>query len=160
MRYSKILVPFDGSEHAENALEAAADLMRDSSTAQLYVLTVVPAPPVASGTKKRRPGGISRTPVALMDMDDYAEVVAQAVDEARQNVQESIAGVIAEFGDRAIPDAVANLSPVDGITEYAQEKGCDLIVMGRRGLGALRGMLGSVGYGILRSADIPVFTVK
>ena len=32
--------------------------------------------------------------------------------------------------------------------------------MGRRGLGALRGMLGSVSYAVLRNADMPVLTVK
>ena len=31
---------------------------------------------------------------------------------------------------------------------------------GRRGLGALRGMLGSVSYGVLHSAEMPVLTVK
>ncbi|MBO4364916.1 MAG: universal stress protein [Eggerthellaceae bacterium] len=160
MRYKNILVPFDGSEHAKRALEAAIDLMRDSDDAQLRVLTVVPAPAVPPETKRRRLGNASRTPVALMDMDDYAEVVMQAVDDARDDLREKMAEAIAEFGERAIPDACANLSPVDGITEYVQSNGCDLIVMGRRGLGALRGMLGSVSYGVLRSADVPVLTVK
>ena len=32
--------------------------------------------------------------------------------------------------------------------------------LGRRGLGALRGMLGSVSFGVLRSVDVPVLTVK
>ena len=32
--------------------------------------------------------------------------------------------------------------------------------MGRRGLGAFRGALGSVSYGILRATDVPVLTIK
>ena len=32
--------------------------------------------------------------------------------------------------------------------------------MGRRGLGAIRGMLGSVSFGVLRATDVPVLTVK
>ncbi len=32
--------------------------------------------------------------------------------------------------------------------------------MGRRGLGAVRGMLGSVSYALLRESEIPVLTVK
>ena len=56
--------------------------------------------------------------------------------------------------------AVNAPSPVDGINDFAKEHGCDLIVMGSRGLDVLRGMLGSVSYGVLRSAEIPVLVAK
>lgn len=46
------------------------------------------------------------------------------------------------------------------LSRYAEEHDCDLIVMGRRGLGAIRGMLGSVSFGVLRATDVPVLTVK
>ena len=36
----------------------------------------------------------------------------------------------------------------------------DCIVMGRRGLGAIRGAIGSVSYSVLRSVDLPVLIVK
>ncbi len=57
-------------------------------------------------------------------------------------------------------NAIAHPSPVQGIVEYSTANDCDLIVMGRRGLGAIRGILGSVSSGVLRSVDIPVLTVK
>ena len=44
---------------------------------------------------------------------------------------------------------VVNGSPHDSITAYADEGGYDCIVMGHRGLGAVRGMLGSVCYSCL-----------
>ena len=51
-------------------------------------------------------------------------------------------------------------SAVDGIIDYASDHSCDLIVMGRRGLGAIRGLLGSVSYGVIRATTTPVLTVK
>ena len=46
------------------------------------------------------------------------------------------------------------------ITAYADEGGYDCIVMGHRGLGAVRGMLGSVCYSVLHKTNVPVLIVK
>ena len=51
-------------------------------------------------------------------------------------------------------------SPGAQIVSYASDNNCDLIIMGSRGLGVLRGMLGSVSYGVLRSAEILVLVAK
>ena len=56
--------------------------------------------------------------------------------------------------------AVVNGSPHDSITAYADEGGYDCIVMGHRGLGAVRGMLGSVCYSVLHKTNVPVLIVK
>ena len=61
---------------------------------------------------------------------------------------------------KIVADAVISNSPVEGIAEYVKSHDIDLVVMGRRGLGALRGMIGSVSFGVLRSVDVPVLTVK
>ena len=55
--------------------------------------------------------------------------------------------------------AVNAPSPVDGINDFAKEHGCDLIVMGSRARRAAR-HAGSVSYGVLRSAEIPVLVAK
>ena len=56
--------------------------------------------------------------------------------------------------------AVVNGSPHDSITAYADEGAYDCIVMGHRGLGAVRGMLGSVCYSVLHKTNVPVLIVK
>ena len=50
--------------------------------------------------------------------------------------------------------------PGEQIVAFADEHACDLIVMGSRGLGALRGILGSVSSHVLREAAVPVLIVK
>ena len=51
-------------------------------------------------------------------------------------------------------------SPHDAITVYADEGDYDCIVMGHRGMGAVRGMLGSVCYSVLHKTNVPVLVVK
>lgn len=160
MLYKKILVPFDGSEHAMKAMEAACELLRDNIDAQMRIITIVPAPAVNLADITRDSWNDLVPPVALMDMNDYVKVISQRVESERENLSEKLGGFIAEFGDRAQIDAIPNLSAIEGITEYAEKNNVDLIIMGRRGLGAFRGALGSVSYGILRSTDIPVLTIK
>lgn len=51
--------------------------------------------------------------------------------------------------------------PVDRIVERAQELDCDFIVVGARGLGAIReALLGSVSSGLLKKATVPVTIVQ
>ena len=50
--------------------------------------------------------------------------------------------------------------PAEKIAEEAAKLPADLIIMGSRGLGALRGMLGSVSSYVLREAQVPVLVVK
>jgi nucleotide-binding universal stress UspA family protein len=51
--------------------------------------------------------------------------------------------------------------PSREIVDYAEEEGCDLIVMGTHGRGGLnRLLLGSVAERVVRSAPMPVMTVR
>lgn len=96
--------------------------------------------------------------------ESYEALLSHIADRSDRELHDSVAGLLGKDmqGVKAklvIESRLAG-SPVDGITNYAMDHRCDLIVMGRRGLGALRGMLGSVSYGVLRSSEIPVLTVK
>jgi len=51
--------------------------------------------------------------------------------------------------------------PAQMISQYAREKACDHIVLGRRGLGSFTGgLLGSVAHKVLHTAEPPVVLVK
>lgn len=157
MLFRNVLVPFDGSEHAEGALHAAFSMVGDDSRAHVHVVEIVslsalPNPAFSSASME--------DPFSVMSEINYDEILGAIIERTRAN--------LAEVADRAKDGAACQIttaaqvaaSPVDGIAEYVAANGIDLVVMGRRGLGALRGMLGSVSYGVLRSVDVPVLTVK
>lgn len=157
MKYEKILVPYDGSKHAQAAFTTAREIALAGNGTMLHVVNVVP---MSTTFALQATDPITGAPT-LPEWHDYTD----QVDEVLAGVQEEMHTELVGFYDglseeRVHMEAIANPSPVQGIAEYAENHGCDLIVMGRRGLGTVRGMLGSVSYGILRATDIPVLTVK
>ena len=82
--------------------------------------------------------------------------------------QESNAGSILEnarkiFGENSdrVKELILEGEPAETIIAYAKENKIEMIVMGRRGMGAIKGMvLGSVSYKVLSAVNIPVTIVK
>lgn len=158
MNYQRILVPYDGSEHAKAAFGAARDLALSSDSTTVYVVNVVP---MASASAFGSTDPVTGGPSPFVDQEGYAALFDNALSTIKKEVVSDVEGLLDGLSaDRVVADAVAHPSAAHGIAEYASDHGCDLIVMGRRGLGAVRGMLGSVSYGVLRCVDIPVLTVK
>lgn len=158
MLYSKIMVPYDGSEHAKHALEYAKGLAA-TSDAKIAIVHVVPSGAMGVdqiGTE----GSLDGVPFGMLNYEQYEGVVRAALDQAKEKVTENLAGLVEDIADIVTIDVVAGTAPAEALARYADKNGCDLIVMGRRGLGAIRGMLGSVSFGLLRSTDVPVLTVK
>ena len=102
--------------------------------------------------------GNSMRRVLLSSLDGAKATAIQI--EGVQHEFTTAEGVIEDIADIVTIDVVAGTAPAEALARYADKNGCDLIVMGRRGLGAIRGMLGSVSFGLLRSTDVPVLTVK
>ncbi|MZG28730.1 universal stress protein [Adlercreutzia equolifaciens subsp. celatus] len=155
--YKKILVPYDKSDPAKNALGAALDLAAGVPGAQITVLSVVDWHDFNAETFKiasRMSGVMGDT----MDMDVISEVENEAIKADMDAIAENIAPLVGDA--EGIGIAVVNGSPHDSITAYADEGGYDCIVMGHRGLGAVRGMLGSVCYSVLHKTNVPVLIVK
>ena len=60
----------------------------------------------------------------------------------------------------ARPPLLKGSSPADLLLKCAQDEGCDLIVMGSRGQGGVKGFLGSVSYAVVQGSPIAVLIAK
>jgi nucleotide-binding universal stress UspA family protein len=135
----RILVPIDGSTGSELGM-AWADGIADVTGAELIV-TVAFNPPIAI---RRR--GILQTEHLQVEMEDDAKELAT---EATQ--------LFLDRGRRARAIVVRG-DPASAILEVADDEEVDLIVIGRRGMGRLKGVLvGSVSEKVARHAKVPVF---
>lgn len=157
MPYQTILVPYDGSDHAKSALSTAFMLARNTPGAHVHLLHVTPYNAVGAFGE----GNSVDEADAIAARESYTELFERALSAIKAEMRDYMVTALDGLEEERVTLAVEpNPSAVRGIADYAHEHECDLIVMGRRGLGALRGMLGSVSFGVLRSVDIPVLTVK
>ena len=138
-----ILVPLDFSDHSARAFEMAVVLAK-ALGAKLELLHCY----------QLNSGG----------MTPYGIVLPESFDrEARL----AAADCLAQWRDKATADGVetnTKLSPMVpsmAIADTAAELGCDLVVMGTRGLSGIKHvLLGSVAERAIRTAPCPVLTVK
>lgn len=143
MIYHQIVVAYDGSENAEQALKQAVQLAEKTPGAKLTVAFVKYRP-----TFEAQGFGMA----ALAGFEDKMQEYDQSI---LQKAQDMI---------KDLPHAEVQVytgSPAASILECADEKNADLIVMGSRGLGTFKEMmLGSVSHYVAQHARIPVLIVK
>ena len=144
--YSKILIPTDGSELAEKAVEHGVALAK-AVGAKITILTV---------TRPYRPMWRVVTAETAMIEDPSAEYQARVTAEADETLR--VAAEAAKAAGVACDTLqVEDYRPYKAIIDTAGSKGCDLIVMashGRHGISAL--LLGSETTKVLTHCKIPV----
>jgi nucleotide-binding universal stress UspA family protein len=136
--YDSIVLPTDGSEGTENAVENALELV-EKFDAELHVINVVDVRNFYDGVNWEE---------VLQDVElKGEEIVEEIVQKAEERGVEADQKVI-----RGIPHQEIN--------DYAEEQDADLIVMGSHGRKGLeRMLLGSVTEKVLRTSERPVLTV-
>jgi len=137
--YERLLVPTDGSETANAAVDHALGLA-ESMDADVDVLSVVNE--------------------ASLGLDTRSTVI---LDELEAQATEAVDDVVEQAESRGIEAAshVAHGSPPDVISDRAGEVDAGAIVMGTTGRSGLdRVLLGSVIERTVRSADVPVLSVR
>ncbi|QTF92477.1 universal stress protein [Halomonas sp. BM-2019] len=148
--FKTILVPIDGSSHAEKALKVAAELAR-SSGATLQLLNVAEATPDNIGILV----GGSTEPMSQVEREKLAEGVQRA---GLQVIGKAKGAV--DLAGLEVKELVRQGRPGERIIEAAEELGADAIVMGSRGMSDLRGMVvGSVSHRVSHTAGCTVITV-
>ena len=140
----KLLVPVDGSENAMRAVQYAVRDAKDRKSASIHLLTVH-AEPVLQG------------PITIyLDKDKLREAY-RAQGEA---LLKRAAALVEPAGVPCTQEmAFGDIAP--SITEHADTLGCDVIVMGTRGMSALGNLvLGSVANKVVHLTQRPVTLVK
>lgn len=138
----KLLVSVDGSEHSDQAARFAANFVKEHGPAEIHLVNVEPKP-------------IDWQTHGMEEEAIHAHLVSlchQTMKSAQEILKD--AGVAchmhAKIGDIA-----------EEVVALADKLGCDTIVVGTRGLGAISGLaLGSVTRKILYLAHLPVVCVK
>ncbi len=139
----KLLVPVDGSEASTRAVKAALELAKLDPHTVLHILT---APtPIVSGNVRRF----------------FAEDVLNAYYQEEGENALAAARALTHNTGITVHEAIVPGNTAEVIKNYAQEHGCNHIVMGTRGLNALPGLiLGSVTTKVIHAVDIPVTLIK
>ncbi len=138
--FTNILVAYDGSEHSQKALDLAIKIAQ-CSNGKLKVLFAFDKVPTIFGD------------------DETEHFIERAMTKGREKLTEATAHVH-DAGIEFKTDIVEGPA-AEAILRVAEADGCDLIVMGSRGLGMMQGLLlGSVSYRVLHHAQIPVLIVR
>ena len=167
-----ILVPTDGSECAEKAIELAADLAKTYG-AKLIVLHAWQAGPVPDALRHMAEvehiGG-RRQPVSAQVPLSNAPVAAPVVEPAidwrlmeavGENLLHMAKCTAQEFGAESIETQLIEGEPIAEILRSIEANKVDLIVMGTRGLSDIKGLLlGSKSHKLIQLAPCPTLTVK
>ena len=140
--YQRILVPTDGSDETERAIEHAAELaaVHDATVHCIYVMN--------SGSYTSLPMDTSWEGIGEVLRGEGEAAVARAEELVRER-------------DVDVRTRLVEGTPSREIVAYAGREDCDLIVMGTHGRGGIdRLLLGSVAEHVVRSSSVPVLTVR
>lgn len=140
VKFKKILLPVDGSKSSREAMDNAVNLSTIMG-AEILLLYVT--------------GGIPKF-IKGKPLEEAEKAQKEEADQVLVPYHSFLNENKAKYSVMVVP----GFSAWNTICHVAQDKGCDLIVMGSRGLGDWEGaMLGSVTHRVLAHCTIPVFVV-
>ena len=147
--FDKVMVAVDGSEHALRAVDAAAVIAQRCGS-EFIVLTVLESSKLPQDVRQfAESEHMTERPMALANRLVGEPIASQAAMRAAKKGVKNVTQLI-EDGDAA-----------KEILQVAKAMSVDLIVVGSRGLGTIRGLLlGSVSHKVMNLSECPCMTVK
>jgi|SRR5690625_2460604 len=143
--FQNLLVAYDGSAYSKKALEKAAEFVEADQRIQVHVIHVMNPP-------HKNLYSLYGLNMSQQIIEEIEEINKKTLEEAEQLVKGNKRNFqfIRLQGDAS-----------EEIIDYATEHGVDLIIIGSRGLGAVKGMLlGSVSYRVVQYAECHVLIIK
>lgn len=141
----KLVLAMERASLSAHAVRLVEDCLSAWPQAQLIVLHVIP---------EIRPDSVYPYYSLLSREVGRENALVGEIEEAVQN------RLFPDFKDRILVTCVIG-SPVHGICDFAHDEGADLIVLDGTNPSAIdRLLLGSVSYGVVHHAKVPVLLVK
>ena len=171
-----ILVATDGSSHANKATALATDLAQKYQ-ARLVVLHTL-LRDARSDTLRKLANRRALTKEQRKILENYEIDAYQAMsgmdagtifipapfdilEPLGQQILERVSQAAKKAGVKKVVPLLSGSEPADAILKTAKQEKADMIVMGSRGFGELKGLfLGSVSHKVAAHATCPVVTVK
>jgi len=156
-----VLVPTDGSEYAERAVRFSAQVADRRHEAEVTVIYVhLRVHPVTQERATVEVPGEPHHEVPMVHDETHSEELVHAqeiVDAAVAEIKNLVTSPDVTVTGRVVVDNRVD----EGILKVAGETSADIIVVGTRGLSALRGaIMGSVSHALIEKASCPVLIVK
>lgn len=144
--FERVLVPIDGSEHANRAVETAIELARCHGS-EVFLLHVIRNLSLPKEIMEMIATGEITAP-RMQILQDSADII---LSKAQQKFQE--AGIARVHRECLLGD------PASEILKFAGQNGVDLIVIGQRGLGPNESLLGGVARKLVNMTRISCLIV-
>lgn len=157
--HKNIMVSYDGSKESLDALKEAEEILATSPQMKLFIVQVASDAEIEAPIDMGWYG--TMTEYQTVDPAVLAKLHDRFMERMTQQLHDELDKAVADIPNPVeMQVTVQTVSVSDSLLDFAKHHDIDLIVMGCRGLGAIRGVLGSVSYAVLRSAEVPVLIVK
>lgn len=142
--FEKIIVAIDESEMNQKVIKAAIGIAKDRDVHMTLV----------NVSKETVPAGLQYVPA------DYMEELLTEMRKASKALLAEAKSYLSKQGDWQVETITLQGDPAHGILDYAKDHDQQLIIIGSRGLGGMKGvMLGSVSHKVSQLSACPVLIV-